>query len=103
MKEVFSCEIGQGTIYNLAQKCHQILEPVEEKIKEQIKDSSVTHFDETGTNVNGKGLWMHVASTETHTHYQVHKKRGREAMDAIGILPKYKGKAVHEGFKSYKD
>ena len=103
MKEVFSCEIGQGTIYNLAQKCHQILEPVEEKIKEQIKDSSVTHFDETGTNVNGEGLWMHVASTETHTHYQVHKKRGREAMEAIGILPKYKGKAVHDGFKSYKD
>ena len=103
MKEVFSCEIRQGTIYNLVQKCHQILEPVEEKIKEQIKDSEVTHFDETGTNVNGKGLWMHVSSTESHTHYQVHKKRGREAMDAIGILPKYKGKAVHDGFKSYKD
>ena len=103
MKEVFSCEIRQGTIYNLVQKCHQILEPVEEKIKEQIKDSEVTHFDETGTNVNGKGLWMHVSSTESHTHYQVHKKRGRDAMDAIGILPKYKGKAVHDGFKSYKD
>ena len=103
MKEVFSCEIRQGTIYNLVQKCHQILEPVEEKIKEQIKDSEVTHFDETGTNVNGKGLWMHVSSTESHTLYQVHKKRGREAMDAIGILPKYKGKAVHDGFKSYKD
>ena len=103
MKEVFSCKIGQGTIYNLVQKCHQILEPVEEKIKEQIKDSEVTHFDETGTNVNGKGLWMHVSSTESHTHYQVHKKRGREAMEAIGILPKYKGKAVHDGFKSYKE
>ena len=103
MKEVFSCEIRQGTIYNLVQKCHQILEPVEEKIREQIKDSEVTHFDETGTNVNGKGLWMHVSSTESHTLYQVHKKRGRDAMDAIGILPKYKGKAVHDGFKSYKD
>lgn len=103
MKEVFRCEIGQGTIYNLIQKCHQILEPVEEKIKEQIQNSAVAHFDETGTNVNGKGLWLHVSSTETHTHYQVHEKRGQEAMDAIGILPEYKGKAVHDGFKSYKD
>ena len=63
----------------------------------------MAHFDETGTNVNGKGLWLHVSSNETHTHYQVHEKRGQEAMDAIGILPKYKGKAVHDGFKSYKE
>lgn len=103
MKEVFSSEIGQGTIYNLIQKCDQELEPITEKIKEQIQASVVTHFDETGMNVNGKGLWLHVSSTETHTHYQVHEKRGKEAMDAIGILPKYRGKAVHDGFKSYKD
>ena len=101
MKEVFGCEIGQGTIYNLVQKCHQVLEPVEAKIKEQIQDATVTHFDETGTRVNGKGLWLHVSSSETHTHYQVHEKRGQVAMDAIGILPNYKGKAVHDGFKSY--
>lgn len=103
MKEAFSCKIGQGTIYNIVQKCHQILEPVEVKIKEQIQESTVAHFDETGTNVNGKGSWLHVSSTETHTHYQVHEKRGRDAMDAIGILPKYKGKAEHDGFKSYKE
>lgn len=101
MREVFSCAIGQGTIYNLVQKCHEILEPVEAKIREQIQDSEVVHFDETGTRVNGKGLWLHVSSTETHTHYQVHEKRGQVAMDAIGILPNYNGKAVHDGFKSY--
>jgi len=101
MKEVFSCEIGQGTIYNLVQKCHQVLEPIEAKIKEQIQESEVTGFDETGTRVNGKGLWLHVSSTETHTHYQVHEKRGQAAMNDIGILPNYKGKAVHDGFKSY--
>jgi len=101
MKEVFGSEIGQGTIYNLVQKCHQALEPIETKIKEQIQESEVTGFDETGTRVSGKGLWLHVASTETHTYYQVHEKRGQVAMDAIGILPDYKGKAVHDGFKSY--
>jgi transposase len=40
MKEVFSCEMGQGTIYNLVQKCYQVLEPVEVKIKEQIQESA---------------------------------------------------------------
>jgi transposase len=51
--------------------------------------------------VQGKGWWLHVCSTKTHTHYQIHQKRGTEAMDEIGILPKFKGKAVHDGFKSY--
>lgn len=73
MKEVFSCEIGQGTICNLqpSPEMSPNTRPVEIKIKEQIQDSAVMYFDETETKVNGKGLWLQVSSTETHTHYQV--------------------------------
>jgi transposase len=101
MKDIFGCEISEGTIYNQVEKCHEVLEPVEAGIKEKIEQSQVVHFDETGTRVQGKSWWLHVCSTKTHTHYQVHQKRGTEAMDEIGILPNFKGKAVHDGFKSY--
>jgi transposase len=101
MKDVFGCEISEGTIYNQVQKCHAVLEPVEAEIKEKLQNAKVGHFDETGMRVQGKGWWLHVCSTKTHTHYQIHQKRGTEAMDEIGILPKFKGKAVHDGFKSY--
>jgi transposase len=101
MKDVFGCEIGEGTIYNQVQKCHEVLEPVEQKIKEKLQNSTVVHFDETGMRVKTRGWWLHVSSSKTHTHYQIHQKRGQIAMDAIGILPNFQGKAVHDGFKSY--
>lgn len=59
------------------------------------------HQDETGLYHQGKRLWMHVCSTATLTHYGVHAKRGREAMDAIGIAACFKGISVHDGWESY--
>ena len=101
MQDIFSCEISEGTIYNQVQKCHEILEPVEVAIKDELTNAEVAHFDETGIRVKAEGWWMHVSSTKTDTHYQVHPKRGAEAMDEIGILPNFTGKAVHDGWKSY--
>src|SRR5260221_9677963 len=44
---------------------------------------------------------MHVSSTEHLTHYAVHAKRGKAALDAIGILEGFEGVSVHDGWRSY--
>jgi transposase len=43
-----------------------------------------------------------VACTSRLTHYAIHAKRGSEATDAIGILPRFTGVSVHEGWKPYR-
>ncbi|MDI6908177.1 MAG: IS66 family transposase, partial [Thermoanaerobacterales bacterium] len=99
--DLFSHQLSQATLVNTNEACYEILEPVEEEIKQQVIASTVANFDETGVRTNGKGEWLHVASTEKLTFYAVHPKRGEEAINAIGILPEFQGTAVHDAWESY--
>lgn len=61
----------------------------------------VLHFDESGMRCEKKLHWVHVASSQMATLYTLHPKRGQEAMDAAGILPKFNGFAVHDHWFPY--
>ena len=72
-----------------------------QQIKERIGQAPVVHFDETGSRVEGKRQWLHTACTETATYYAIHPKRGGEALDAIDILPGFRGRAIHDYWRPY--
>jgi transposase len=42
--------------------------------------------------------WLHVASTPELTAYHIDARRGQPAMEAMGILPVFKGTAVHDSW-----
>ncbi|RPI78455.1 MAG: IS66 family transposase [Chloroflexi bacterium] len=79
----------------------ECVRPACDEIKQQVIAAGVVNFDESGLRVEGKLNWLHVASTDRLTYYQVHRKRGKEAMDQIGILPEFKGVAVHDHWAPY--
>ena len=49
----------------------------------------------------GRLKWLHTASTGRLAYLQMKVKRGKEAMDEIGILNDFKGTAMHDCLASY--
>ncbi|MDR2536778.1 MAG: IS66 family transposase [Treponema sp.] len=101
MQDLFGLKISQGTVVAAGQEAYKKLEDAESGIKQELLESDVIHFDETGMRVKGKTHWLHSVGTQTATLYGIHEGRGYEAMDAIGILPNFRGTAIHDHWKSY--
>ena len=67
----------------------------------KLLQASVIYCDETSLRVNKKNYWIHSYSSGDVTLKFLHEKRGTEAMEDIGILPKYGGTIVHDCWGSY--
>ncbi len=100
-EDVFTVPLSEGTLFNVNAVCYEKLQGYELQVRQHLINSPVAHFDESGLRVMKELHWLHVASTEKLTLYEMHKKRGKEAMDAIGILPYFTGRAVHDHWKPY--
>ena len=101
LNDFFGCPMSEGTLANIIAQSHTLAADPVEKIKELIGQAAVAHFDETGSRVDGKLWWLHSASTAQATYYSIHRKRGSEAIDEIGILPDFIGRAIHDFWKPY--
>lgn len=93
--------ISRGTIQGMLTTAARKVEKALDYIKQMILLKFVLHFDETGIQVNGELEWLHCACTDKWRYYSVQKKRGKEGIDAMGILPMAKGVAVHDFWKPY--
>ena len=101
LNDVFGCRMSEGTLCNIIAQSHTLAADPVKKIKTLIEQAAVAHFDETGSRVDGKLWWLHSASTVQATYYDIHRKRGSEAIDHIGILPDFLGRAIHDFWKPY--
>jgi transposase len=99
--DVLHLPLSEGTLAHARETCAVRLEAVETAIKQGVAQSAVVNFDETGLRVEGRTHWLHVAGTPALTYYAVHAQRGQIAMNAIGILPDFKGTAVHDALHAY--
>jgi transposase len=101
LSDVCGCHLSPGTLEAFVAEGADRLVETEELIKQALRAAEVMGTDETGVRVQGVLHWLHVARTDKLTHYAVHRKRGKAAADAIGILPQFHGIMEHDGYSSY--
>ncbi len=93
--------LSAGSVFNFNKDAYDRLEPFELWVKQQLKRQEVLHADETGINIAGKNHWLHCASSPLLTYFSPHPKRGKEAMDEMGVLPEFNGIVCHDHWKPY--
>jgi transposase len=81
--------------------CRGYIQPALDRIKDELVASPLVHFDESGVRVDGCLNWLHTAGTQRLTYYAIHAKRGQLGMEAVGILPHFRGRAMHDHWSPY--
>jgi len=100
-QDQFGIPISCGSIYNFNKDVYERLEIFDTIVKSKLIESGLCHADETGINIDGKRRWLHCVSNNFWTYYLPHSKRGFEAMEAMGVLPYFKGILCHDHWKPY--
>lgn len=99
--DLFNHHLSTASLIAINEKIYNGLQPFDEAVKEKLIQSPVLHVDESGFRCENKRQWLHCASTAAMTYYQFHLKRGKQAMDDIGILPSFKGTLIHDFWTPY--
>ena len=100
-EHLFGLPMSKATIEAAEKRMDGELGPFLETLRAVLTEAPVLHADETGVRVENETRWLHVLATAQWTLYQVHDKRGKEAMDAQGILPVFGGTLIHDCWGPY--
>ena len=100
-KDQFGLDISQGSLCNFNKEAYDKLEPFEQSVIEGLKISRVLNADETGIKIDGHLAWLHVLGGKNSTYYFPHHTRGKEAIDAMGVIPNFQGVLCHDHWKPY--
>ena len=102
MNDLFECPLSRATIKRATKFCADKLVRFEYRLKAQLRNSEVMGVDETCINISGENNWVHVARTNDFTHLAFHPKRGRAAIEEIGIINQFSGTLVRDCFSAYR-
>src|SRR4051794_7589128 len=101
LAELFGTPMAAGTVAAWTVRAAAGLAPFTAAARAALTEAELVHADETGLRVAGRLHWLHVASSSRFTGLFCHRKRGKEAIDAAGVLPHCTGTLVHDAFAPY--
>jgi transposase len=101
LAELFGTPMAAGTVAAWTARAAAGLAPFTAAAHTGLTRAELVHADETGLRVAGRLHWLHVASSTRFTALACHPKRGKEGIDAAGVLPAFTGTLVHDAFAPY--
>ncbi len=101
VKSMMGVMISEASLLKFIWRVHQALEQWEVSAKEALLKTPVMHVDETSLRIDKKNHWIHVHSSGDITLKCLQQGRGKKAIDAINIVPRYGGVIVHDCWASY--
>ena len=101
LKALTGRAVAEATLLAWTLRLHEALAGWEAAAIERLLAMPALHADETGMRVDRKNHWLHTVGAGSLTVKSVRRGRGREAIDDIGIIPRYGGVLVHDRWASY--
>ena len=98
--DMFGIPVSDGVLQASNAACYEELAEIERESKDQITHSPVIHNDDTGIRCDHTTPWPQTNSTADQPLYTIHPKRGRDALEAMNILPGDSGVSVHDRYAS---
>ena len=100
-QEMFGFAISEATLQKARQEQSAALEPFENRLRDILPQEKILHADETSVPINKVNHWLHTLCTPLLTFFSVQPTRGKEAIQAIGIIPRFVGWLMHDFLSSY--
>ncbi len=101
VKAMTGVVISPATILKFVLRLNQSLEAWELRSTKLLLKYPSIHVDETSLRVDKKNHWIHVYAAGDITLKFLHRKRGKEAIEDINIIPSYSGVMIHDCWSSY--
>ncbi|TDT97850.1 transposase [Streptomyces sp. 846.5] len=101
LADLFGPPVAVATATSWIRRCAKTLDTFGRMVAARVAGASLAFFDETGFRTAGRLHWLHSASTAMFVHLSVHRRRGTQATDAAGILPAFRGVAMHDAWAPY--
>jgi len=101
LADLCGCLVSEAAVLSWIECAAERLAPTVERIADWLSVSRLQHADETGLRIGGKLHWLHVNSTRFLTHLAWHARRGRKALEDIGIWSRFHGRAMRDRWASY--
>jgi transposase len=101
LAELFDAPVAPATVASWVRRCATALDTFGRLVADKVAAAPLAFFDETGFRTAGCLHWLHSASTGAFVHLSVHRRRGVDGIDAAGVLPGFRGVAMHDAWAPY--